>query len=181
MTIGTQDGSSVAYSIYGGPTDSTLTGGNGNDYISGGAGSDKLDGGAGNDTLVFDAADTIIDGGTGMDTLVLTAGTDIDFSALGDIIHNIEVIDLTQNGAHKLNGLTVQEVFDMTDSAHTLTIFGDSADTVTLVNPVGADANHTWTKTGENVIENGHTLDIYNNADKSVTLKVEDTTAHTIV
>jgi Ca2+-binding RTX toxin-like protein len=159
----------------------TLIGTSGDDVLIGNDGADSMSGGAGNDTLVFDAADTLIDGGSGMDTLILTSGTDINFSALGDIIHNIEVIDLTQNGAHKLNGLTVQDVFDMTDSAHTLTIFGDSADTITLVNPADpTDTAHKWTLTAENVIENGHTLDIYKSGDNSVTLKIEDTTVHTI-
>ncbi|MDP3300963.1 MAG: tandem-95 repeat protein [Sulfuricurvum sp.] len=136
----------------------------------------------GNDTVLFDPSDTGLDTGAGMDTLILATNADIDFGALGNIIKNIEVIDLNQNGAHKLNGLTVQDVFDMTDSAHTLTIFGDSADTVTLVNPTDpADTAHKWTLTAENVIENGHTLDIYKSGDNSVTLKVEDTTVHTIV
>jgi hypothetical protein len=139
---------------------------------------------AGNDTIVFDTLYKSIDGGAGTDTLVLTHDTNIDFSNLGNVIHNIEAIDLGHGGAadaHSLTNLSAQDVMDMTDSAHTLTIFGDSADSVTLVNPTGADANHTWTQTGNNVIENGHTLDIYHNGDSTVTLKIEDTTTHAIV
>jgi VCBS repeat-containing protein len=131
------------------------------------------------DTIVFDTMYTSIDGGAGTDTLILGLDTNIDFSALGNVIHNIEIIDLGQNGAHTLDHLTVQDVMDMTDpTTHNLIILGGADDTVNLDSTGGV-----WTKTGTTDTSTivGHTLDIYtNSADATVTLKIEDTT-HTIV
>ncbi|MDP2077651.1 MAG: hypothetical protein Q8J85_06355, partial [Sulfuricurvum sp.] len=182
MTIQTTDNGSTSLTILGGTTDSTLIGGDGNDYISGGAGRDTLDGGAGNDTLVMDAADVLIDGGTGTDTLILTAGTDINFANLGDIIKNIEIIDLgagtEAGGNHSLTNLSLQDVIDMTDSNNNLIILGDAGDTVDFLNSNG------WVKgTSSTEIVNGsfHTLDHYTNTiDPTVLVKVETLIQDTI-
>jgi len=160
-----------------------LTGTSGDDVLIGNDGADTLLGGAGNDTLIFDAADTLIDGGLGSDTLQLLSGTSIDFSILDNSkIKNIEIIDLGHGGTadnHALTNLSVQDVIDMTDGSNTLTILGDTSDTVTLAQ--GTDANHSWTKTQDNSSLNGHIVDIYQNGDKTVTLNIEDTTTHSIV
>jgi len=177
-----------------------LYGNAGNDWLSGGAGIDRLYGGEGNDKLVTDlqtdsatgttlSGDTglgNVDGGLGIDTLILSMdGSAINFAALdttNNPIKNIETIDLGHGGSadnHALTNLTVQDVIDMTDSSHTLTILGDGSDSITLAQ--GADANHSWTKTQENSSLNGHIVDIYQNGDKTVTLNIEDTTTHSIV
>jgi len=193
ITAVTQDGLTLSYTIVGGNIDNTLVGGDGNDSLNGGAGNDLLNGGAGDDMLVSDlsvSSTTIsgdrgigaLDGGSGIDTLIFTSANEsIDFSFLNTSnmpIHNIEVIDLSV-GNHALTNLTVQDVLDMTDANHTLTILGDAGDTVTLAQ--GADANHSWEQTADNIVENGHVLDVYQNSDKTVTLKVEDSTSHSII
>jgi Ca2+-binding RTX toxin-like protein len=170
--------------------DDTITGGNGNDMIFGGAGNDTIDGekgsdalygGVGNDTIVFDAADSVIDGGAGTDTLILLSGTNIDFSVLDSSkISNIETISLSQNGDHTLTNLSYADVINMTDSNHTLTILGDSAnDKVQLTQADG------WSNSGT-VTEAGHTFDVYTSTgasatDPTVTVKVETVITDTVI
>jgi hypothetical protein len=170
--------------------DDTITGGNGNDMIFGGAGNDTLDGekgsdalygGVGNDTLVFDAKDSVIDGGTGTDKLILLSGTSIDFSALDSSkISNIETIDLSQNGDHTLTNLSYADVINMTDSNHTLTILGDSAN-----DKVQLTQTDSWSHSGT-VTESGHTFDVYTSTgasatDPTVTVKVETVITDTVI
>ncbi|MDD2780625.1 vWA domain-containing protein, partial [Sulfuricurvum sp.] len=121
----------------------------------------------------FTFTGTAIDGHAGMDTLILQSNANIDFSALAnDVIKNIEVLDLAQNGNHNLTNLSYADVIDMTDSNNTLKILGDStSDKVQLTQADG------WTNTGT-VTESGHTFDIYmshgiNATDPTVTVKVE--------
>ncbi|MDD2368061.1 MAG: hypothetical protein PHQ90_02085, partial [Sulfuricurvum sp.] len=170
--------------------DDTITGGNGNDMIFGGAGNDSLDGGTGsdalyggvgNETLVFDAADSVIDGGTGTDSLILLTGTSIDFSALDSSkISNIETINLSQNGDHTLTNLSYADVINMTDSNHTLTILGDSAN-----DKVQLTQTDSWSHSGT-VTESGHTFDVYTSngasaTDPTVTVKVETVITDTVI
>lgn len=104
----------------------------------------------GDETVVFDTSKNEIDAGNEQnggnatdDTLVFNSGDSIDFSTLDTIIKNFEVIDLTNDadtgttGDHSLTNLTLQDVFEMTDSNNTLTIHGDSGDTVTLSTSAG--------------------------------------------
>ncbi|MDO9303920.1 MAG: vWA domain-containing protein [Sulfuricurvum sp.] len=123
----------------------------------------------------FTFTGSAIDGHAGIDTLILQTSANIDFSALAnDIIKNMEVIDITQNGNHQLTNLSFQDVIDMTDSKNDLYILGNSGDSVSLQNTTGA----TWTKDTTAVTEviNGssHVLDVYHNsADSTVLVKVE--------
>lgn len=123
---------------------------------------------------------TAIDAHAGVDTLILQTNANIDFSVLAnDVIKNVEVIDLAQNGNHNLTKLSYADVIDMTDTNHTLKILGDSsADKVQLNQADG------WTNTGT-VIEAGHTFDVYmshgvNAADPTVTVKVEQIIDNTV-
>lgn len=168
--------------------DNYVTGTDGKDVIHGGAGNDVLDGGAnkdwiygdeGNDTILFDAKDALMDGGNGIDTLLLPTGTNIDFSALNTAnnpIKNIEVIDLGTTGAHSLTNLSLQDVIDMTDSNHTLTIIGNSADSVSV--------DSTLSKTGtttETIDGSSYVFDVYthtNASDPTVTVKIEQDITH---
>jgi Ca2+-binding RTX toxin-like protein len=122
--------------INGGTGDDTISGGAGNDILNGGAGVDTIDGGTGadtinggtgNDTIVFDAADLIINGGDGIDTLLINvANTTIDFGDFdSSVINNMEVIDMTGNGAQSLINLSTSDVIAMTDSNNELFINGD--------------------------------------------------------
>ena len=133
-------GQSVAVNYKGGAGDDTLIGGSGNDFLDGGSGNDFLDGGtgantlisgAGNDKIVFSAYNLLMDGGDGIDTLLVD--TSIDFSGFdSSVIDNMEVIDMTGNGAQSLTNLTTSDVIDMTDSNNTLFINGDNTDNVSL-------------------------------------------------
>ncbi|MCK5190077.1 MAG: hypothetical protein KAR12_08475, partial [Methylococcales bacterium] len=78
----------------------------------------------------------------GMDTLVFNSGDSIDFSLDHSDILNFEAIDLSSDvdtelaGAHSLKSITLQDVLDITDTGNDLRVFGDNADTVTLMNEV---------------------------------------------
>jgi hypothetical protein len=123
--------------LYGHAGNDTLNGGNGDDFLRGGAGADTLNGGAGNDTLVYDAADTLIDGGAGRDTLFIDTGTGpvLNFDTATNI-RNIEVVNLGQGDAGRQITLTEAGVLRATDTNHTLTINGDSNDSVTMTGAV---------------------------------------------
>ncbi|KEQ53403.1 Ig-like domain-containing protein [Sphingobium chlorophenolicum] len=153
--------SAAGSQIYGHGGDDTLNGGAGNDLLRGGAGADTLHGGAGSDVLIYDAADDVaghfIDGGTGagtdgsaIDTLLLGAGINLTIDA-NTHIQNIERVDLgAGNGANSLT-LTADGVLAATEAAHTLTIAGGSADTVTML---GAQI------TGQQLVD-GHAYNVY--------------------
>ncbi len=183
VTVTTLQGSTITGTsaneiLIGGTGNDTLVGGTGADTLMGGVGSDTLNGGDGNDILVFDSADSLINGGTGTDTLVLLANTNIDFSALNTLnnpVDNVEIIDLSVNGSHQLTNLSFQDVIDMTDSNKTLTIMGDSSDTVTVDSTLIKTAN-TSTEVINDVF---HTFDIYQGAsDPTVVLKIEQDVQH---
>ena len=124
-------GQSVAVNYKGGAGDDVLIGGSGNDFLDGGTGANTLKGGAGNDKIVFSAYNLLMDGGDGIDTLLVD--TSIDFSGFdSSVIDNMEVIDMTGNGAQSLTNLTTSDVIDMTDSNNTLFINGDNTDNVSL-------------------------------------------------
>ena len=97
-------------------------------------GNDIVEAKTSDDVILYDSADTAIDGGAGIDTLVFVSGeSNIDFTKLD----NIEQIDLTQNGAHTLDGLTLDNVLDMTDTNNELTIIGDAGDAVANLDTTG--------------------------------------------
>jgi len=149
----------------------TLYGHSGNDTIDGGGGADTIYAGSGDDTITYDSADTVIDGGAGNDTLVLESGGSITIDAAAIAkLDNIENIDLSQNGNHTVDNLSINDLIDITDADNELTILGDSGDTVNLHNGDGGN----WVASGT-VSENGHTFDVYDlSSDASVlTLKVE--------
>jgi uncharacterized protein YegL len=199
----TLDGGTSNDLLQGEAGNDTLNGGNGNDILVGGDGNDILNGGAGNDTLVSDlsawksgqaydwqnhelydtysadgdTAVNAINGGNGIDTLILS-GADIDFNAFSTAnmpINDIEIIDLGHGGDHSLTNITIQDVLDMTDSNKTLTIRGDSGDSVDFLNKTG----ETWSKTAGTGANAGFDLYI-NSKDSSVLVKVETVIYDTI-
>ncbi|WP_320159126.1 VCBS domain-containing protein [Psychrobacter sp. NG27] len=113
-----------------GAGDDSITGGAGDDFLDGGTGVNTLIGGAGNDTLVFSADNTLMDGGDGIDTLLINVdNTTIDFGDFdSSVINNMEIIDMTGNGAQSLINLSTSDVIAMTDSNNELFINGDNGD-----------------------------------------------------
>ncbi|MFW3356488.1 VWA domain-containing protein, partial [Aliarcobacter butzleri] len=149
----------------------------GNDTIDGGAGRDIIYAQGGNDTIITDLntnngeadGDILIDGGTGFDTIKLEGNNDIDFSKLGDIIKNIEAIDLT-DGNHKLTNISLEDVLKMSGDDNKIKITGDEFDTVTF------KKNDGWELKTENIgkVEGDKTFDVYTNiGNPTVQVKVE--------
>ncbi|WP_419673221.1 hypothetical protein [Aliarcobacter butzleri] len=151
----------------------------GDDTLSGGAGRDIIYGQGGNDTIITDIntnngeadGDILIDGGTGFDTIKLEGNNDIDFSKLGDIIKNIEAIDLTE-GDHKLTNISLEDVLKMSGDDNKIKITGDEFDSVSFKKNDGwVKANSTVT---EKIGEDTKTFEIYTNSgDPTVQVKVE--------
>lgn len=125
--------------LSGGAGNDNLLAGAGDDLIEGGAGDDTLKGGAGDDVMVWDSADAVIDGGADTDTLQVDAG-DADFTTFGGSINNIETIDLQSDTGANTVTLSAQNVLDMTDAGNTLTITGDTGDSL--------EAGNGWTDGG---------------------------------
>ena len=99
-----------------------------------------------------------IDALNGNDTVVLNGET-LDFSK----VKNIETLDLNA-GQNSVSNLTLQDVVDMTDNNNTLTITGDSGDSVHI------DSSLTQTDHSNGYYTYTHT----NSSDPTVTLKIED-------
>ncbi|WP_250162892.1 hypothetical protein [Psychrobacter sp. WY6] len=127
-------GQSSPVNYKGGAGDDILIGGSGNDFLDGGSGANMLQGGGGNDRLVFSEDNLLMDGGADFDTLLINvANTSIDFGNFdSSVIDNMEVIDMTGNGAQSLTNLSTSDVIAMTDSNNQLFINGDNADQVSL-------------------------------------------------
>ena len=109
-------------------------------------------------------------GRAGTDTVALRYGEDVDHLDLAGLLRNIEAIDLSVSGANSITGgLSISDVLTITGSSSgTLTIKGDSTDTIELssatewsTNGVVTGGYVTYTSTS------GVTLliddDIYNN------------------
>jgi hypothetical protein len=89
-------------------------------------------GNSGDDTLAYDTVHTLFEGGDGNDTLLVGTSNTIDLSNVGDL-SNIEKIHL-ENGASFSDKLKLSDVVSITDSSKTLTIDGDSSNSISLDN-----------------------------------------------
>ena len=120
---------------------------------------------SGNDTLLYSGS--AIDGGAGTDTLIFKNIDSIDMSGINNI-SNIEKIDMSGNGNQTLSGLSLDQIFLMTDSssAHTLTIDGNTGDTVATVDRTG------WAKAGETTA-GAYTEYSYTKGTDTVTVKID--------
>ena len=173
----------AAYIVYGGQTgtESTTslsqTGTDLADNFTGNAGDDiffsigtddVVRGGAGDDTVLITATDFAdIDGGHGYDTLELDGdGLELDITAPQTSIENFEAINLAGFGDNtlvldKLSVLRLSE--DTADGVTTLTVDGDSGDTVQF-------AESGWAQNGSETIDSV-TYDIFENGNARVLVR----------
>lgn len=109
---------------------------------------------------VSDLNFTHIDGGAGTDTLVLNGEyLNLDLTALGLKVENIEVLDLGKTGTNSVK-LALNEALNITDKqSDDLLIKGADGSQVTLVNSNGG----IWEVTGERTVE-GRVFEIYHNS-----------------
>jgi len=141
----------------------------------------------GDEQVIYDSTKTSIDagdeqfgGGSTDDILVFNTGDSIDFSLDTPEILNFEAFDLSNNidtgltGNHNLTSIKIQDIIDITDSDNTLKIFGDSGDTVTLLD----EGTNTWVDTGS-VVNGATTFNVYTSG--SATLMIEDAVSDSII
>jgi hypothetical protein len=153
-------GTASADTLTGNASANVMNGGRGNDTLVGNGGADLLTGGAGDDVLaVSSTAFARVDGGNGSDTLRLDgSGLTLNLTTLADAkLTSIETIDIRGSGANTLI-LNLREVLNITqpsngaNTSNTLTVLGDSNDTVTI--------GSGWTITGLQTI-GGVNLEVY--------------------
>ena len=118
---------------------------------------------AGNDVLLYGGL--AIDADAGDDTIQLRFSEDVSASDLASNLDNVEVLDAGITGSNSIGdasqGLSIQDVLDMTDARDTLTIEGDSSDDVYI--------SDSWTDTGSS---GGYT--VYTSAIDGATLNVSE-------
>ncbi|MDE8742315.1 Ig-like domain-containing protein [Pectobacterium polaris] len=119
-----------------------------------------VEGGEGDDLITLSTLDfTQIDGGNGIDTLVLD-GTDLnlDLTALGLKIDNVEIFDLGQNGTNSIT-LDLDRALNVTDRPEDdLLIVGGEGNQVNLIPGEGA-----WSTVGQRDID-GQRFDVYHHS-----------------
>ena len=122
----------------------------------------------GNDRLLYDGGP--LDGLAGVDTIEFRLGENLDFSTSPVKPSNIEQFDLMPVGQnHSLSHLSAQDVLDMTGTGKSLTILGDSGDSVSLKSTVGG----TWSA-GVAETVGGHNFDVYlNTQDPAIKVLIE--------
>ena len=124
-----------------------------------------LSGTSGPDTFEYDGTSSF-DGLDGNDTITMRFDESINFDTNNPVIRNIESIDLRGSGDNSIQHLSVQDVIDVTDSNNYLTIYGDSNDSVNIID----DGNWTLTTQTEGSIN----FDVYtNSAFPDVTLRIQ--------
>ncbi|MEQ9929998.1 Ig-like domain-containing protein [Pectobacterium parvum] len=119
-----------------------------------------VEGGEGDDLITLSTLDFIqIDGGNGIDTLVLD-GTELnlDLTALGLKIDNVEIFDLGQNGTNSIT-LDLDHALNVTDRPEDdLLIVGGEGNQVNLIPGEGA-----WSTVGLRDID-GQRFDVYHHS-----------------
>jgi Ca2+-binding RTX toxin-like protein len=118
-------GNGLANYIKGNAGSDVLSGGGGNDTLDGGSDNDRLNGGADQDVLVWSADSDTLNGGSGSDTVKITSG---DADLAGDLIRNVEIIDLRGGDSSTLT-LTQSDVLAMSPTGM-VKIRGDAGDEV---------------------------------------------------
>ncbi|MGP7735744.1 DUF5801 repeats-in-toxin domain-containing protein [Oceanimonas smirnovii] len=127
--------------------------------------SDKLPT-TGDDTLLWTGE--AINGRAGEDTIQLRFGEALTGSELASKLDNIEVIDMTSNGASKVDTLSASDVLNMTDADNILRIDGDAEDSLTL--DMVTDGG--WTKGTSDGTHTSYTATV---GSDTITLEVSNT------
>lgn len=121
---------------------------------------EDVEGGEGDDIITLSTLDfTQIDGGDGIDTLVLD-GTELnlDLTALGLKIDNVEIFDLGQNGTNSIT-LDLDRALNVTDRPEDdLLIVGGEGNRVNLIPGEGI-----WSTVGQRDID-GQRFDVYHHS-----------------
>ncbi|MDX6913730.1 Ig-like domain-containing protein [Pectobacterium carotovorum] len=121
---------------------------------------EEVEGGEGDDIITLSTLDfTQIDGGDGIDTLVLD-GTELnlDLTALGLKIDNVEIFDLGQNGTNSIT-LDLDRALNVTDRPEDdLLIVGGEGNQVNLIPGEGV-----WSTVGQRDID-GQRFDVYHHS-----------------
>ncbi|MDD3597349.1 Ig-like domain-containing protein [Sulfuricurvum sp.] len=174
MTDGTAAEGAAAIDTFnlalGSTTQTSTIGTESADTIDVGTGSDMVSSLGGNDTIIVNIDSTdVINAGSGTDTLIFSNTGNIDLSGVANIM-NVEKIDLSGNGNQTLSGLSMDQIFNMSDASgnsRTLTIDGDAGDVLGAVN------KGSWSEASETV--NGNYTDHVYTKDGgyTLTLKVE--------
>jgi len=193
-------GSDLADNFSGKGGNDVLLGFGGDDLLRTGAGLDTVLAGAGNDRIVVDSWDApsgglreTIDGGAGRDVLAVEGAGNVGTGLLAMIdLSGVEAIDM-DNGVANTLSLTLTDVMSISDEAdselegllaralpESLTIYGDGADSVTLV----AGADGAFVATGETVVDgDGNSLAVFQyvgSSDVLATLAVDSDVSVTL-
>ncbi|WP_223254590.1 beta strand repeat-containing protein [Pectobacterium peruviense] len=119
-----------------------------------------VEGGEGDDLITLSTLDfTQIDGGDGIDTLVLDGiELNLDLTALGLKIDNVEIFDLGQNGTNSIT-LDLDRALNVTDRPEDdLLILGGEGSKVNLIPGDGA-----WSTVGQRDVDGQH-FDVYHHS-----------------
>ncbi|PWD58847.1 Ig-like domain-containing protein [Pectobacterium parmentieri] len=120
----------------------------------------EIEGSEGDDLITLSTLDfTHIDGGDGIDTLVLDGNElNLDLTALGLKIDNVEIFDLGQNGTNSIT-LDLDRALNVTDRPEDdLLIVGGEGSKVNLIPGEGA-----WSTVGQRDIDGQH-FDVYHHS-----------------
>lgn len=130
--------------------------------------------GSGDDILHFNASmSKSLDLGTGHDTVHLVT-KDMGFGTTeSHKLSNVEVIDARDAGNNKVS-LSANDVLDLTDSNHHLTILGQKGDSLTLT----GDGTHHWTATDHGTDFTTYT---YNDGVHQAIVEVSNQMAQTVI
>ena len=91
-----------------------------------------------------------IDGMGGSDTIVLRHGESLSGGALAEKLKNVEALDLSAGGENKITDLTAENVLNMTDARHVLTIKGTADDQLQLKNMGEGWSDWAWDQSTQN-------------------------------
>lgn len=131
------------YQTTGGTGPDKLFGGSLADVIDTGGSADIVNAGAGNDVIVIhDNSSWQIDGGTGINTLQLAGAFDMVGDSPGQLLNNIEIVDLNKTDANKIN-VDPQGIYEVND-AHTVRVLGNGQDVINLKNDFEGHPDGHW-------------------------------------
>jgi VCBS repeat-containing protein len=130
--------------------------------------------GSGDDILYLKKDfNTAVDMGAGTDTVHLQHGNMSFGSAEAKLLDNVEIVDAKGAGNNKVT-LSADDVLDLTDGDHHLTILGQKGDTVTLT----GDGTHHWSATAHDADFTTYT---YNDGVHQAIVEVSNQMQQTVV